>query len=346
MSADLEKDLPWESSILGILYKQLLVHLKPLPTQVSLSGQTAVITGSNSGIGLEASRQLLQLGLSRLIMAVRSQASGDTAAEKLRTEFPNVDIQVWLLDMAEYGSIDAFEKQCRCLDRIDYVILNAAMQSSMFKRHNRTGHELVFQVNYISTVLLCMLLASVLKDKNHTGATIKPPVLTIIGSDTMYLSKFSADMPVFPRMDSPTGYERMRQYMDSKLLLMVFIRQLARQISPDDVIINVCNPGMVAGTGLGRNGNPNPGFAEKYVVPLFVKALGRKVQAGASVYIHALLGEGKRGHGSFISDWTIKPFARLLYTKEGQDLSDRLWKETMDELRLASEYGIEQLFVQ
>ncbi|KAJ4222587.1 hypothetical protein NW757_014406 [Fusarium falciforme] len=162
----------------------------------------------------------------------------------------------------------------------------------------------------------------------------------------MYLSKFSDDMPVFPRMDNPTGYERMRQYMDSKLLLMVFIRQLARQISPDDVIINVCNPGMVAGTGLGRNGNPNPGFAEKYVVPLFVKALGRKVQAGASVYIHALLGEGKRGHGSFISDWTIKPFARLLYTKEGQDLSDRLWKETMDELRLALEYGIEQLFVQ
>ncbi|WKT53678.1 Short-chain dehydrogenase/reductase SDR [Fusarium oxysporum f. sp. vasinfectum] len=345
MSADLGKDLPWESSILGILYKQLLVHPKPLPTKVSLGGQTAVITGANSGIGLEASRQLLQLGLSRLIMAVRSQASGDTAAEKLRTEFPNANIQVWLLDMAEYGSIDAFEKQCRGLDRIDYVILNAAMQSSTFKRHNRTGHELVFQVNYISTVLLCMLLASVLKDKNYTGATIKPPVLTIVGSDTMYLSKFPADVPVFPRMDDPTGYERMRQYMDSKLLLMVFIRQLARQISPDDVIINVCNPGMVAGTGLGRNGSPNPGFAEKHVVPLFVKALGRKVQAGASVYIHALLGEGNRGHGSFISDWTIKPFARLLYTKEGQDLSDRLWQETMEELRLAEEHGIEQLII-
>jgi NAD(P)-dependent dehydrogenase (short-subunit alcohol dehydrogenase family) len=345
MSADLEKDLHWESSILGILYKQLLVHPKPLPTKVSLRGQTAVITGSNSGIGLEASRQLLQLGLSRLIMAVRSQASGDTAAEKLRTEFPSVDIQVWLLDMAEYDSIDAFDKQCRGLDRIDYIILNAAMQSSTFKRHNKTGHELVFQVDYISTVLLCMLLASVLKDKNHTGATIKPPVLTIVGSDTMYLSKFPAAKPVFTRMDDPTGYARMKQYMDSKLLLMVFIRQLAQQISPDDVIINVCNPGMVTGTGLGRNGNPNPGFAEKRVVPLFVKALGRKVQSGASVYIHALLGEGKRGHGSFISDWTIKPFARVLYTKEGQDLSERLWQETMEELRFASEHGIDQLFV-
>jgi len=191
-------------------------------------------------------------------MAVRSQAAGDTAAEKLRTELPNVDIQVWLLDMAEYGSIDAFGKRCRYLDRIDYVILNAAMQSSMFKRHNKTGHELVFQVNYISTVLLCMLLASVLKDKNHIEATIKPPVLTIVGSDTMYLSRFSADMPVFPRMDNPTGYGRMRQYMDSKLLLTVFIHQLARQISPDDVIINVCNPGRWNGSRTKRE--PQPRF--------------------------------------------------------------------------------------
>lgn len=345
MSADLEKDLSWESSIRGILYKQLLVHPKPLPSKVSLSGQTAVITGSNSGIGFEACRQLLQFGLSRLIMAVRSQASGDTAAKTLRMEFPDVDIEVWLLDMAEYDSIDAFIRQCRTLDRIDYIILNAAMQSSTFRRHNKTGHELVFQVNYISTVLLCMLLVSMLKDKVHAGTITKPPVLTIVGSDTMYLSKFSASGPVFPRMDNPTDYNRMQQYMDSKLLLMVFIRRLAQLINPDDVIINVCNPGLVAGTGLGRNGSSNPSFAEKYAVPLFVRAMGRKVQSGASVYIHALLGEGKRGHGSFISDWTIKPYARLLYAKEGQDLSERLWHETMEELKFVSEHAIGKLFV-
>lgn len=243
MSANLKKDLPWESSILGILYKQLFVHPKPLPTRPSLNGRTAVITGSNGGIGFEAARQLFQLGLSRLIMGVRSQASGDAAAEKLRAEFRGADIQVWLLDMADYGDIDAFARRCCDLDRIDYVILNAAMQSSIFKRHHKTGHELVFQVDYLSTALLCMLLASVLKDQSRVGAVTKPPVLTVVGSDTMYLSKFQAAGPISPRMDDPTGYDRMRQYMDSKLLLMVFVRQLARQVNPDDVVINVCNPG-------------------------------------------------------------------------------------------------------
>ncbi|KAH1518667.1 hypothetical protein V6Z96_009233 [Aspergillus fumigatus] len=343
MSANLKKDLPWESSILGILYKQLFVHPKPLPTRPSLNGRTAVITGSNGGIGFEAARQLFQLGLSRLIMGVRSQASGDAAAEKLRAEFRGADIQVWLLDMADYGDIDAFARRCCDLDRIDYVILNAAMQSSIFKRRHKAGHELVFQVDYLSTALLCMLLASVLKDQSRVGAVTKPPVLTVVGSDTMYLSKFQAAGPISPRMDDPTGYDRMRQYMDSKLLLMVFVRQLARQVNPDDVVINVCNPGMVAGTGLGKNGKPNPSFAEKYVVPVFVKALGRKVESGASVDVHALVAEGQKSHGSFISDWTIKPYAGLMYTKEGQDLSEHLWNETMEELGFASK-GIRQLF--
>ncbi|KAJ3534850.1 hypothetical protein NM208_g550 [Fusarium decemcellulare] len=345
MSAELEKDLSWESSMLGIIYKQLFVRQKPLPTKVSLSGQTAIITGSNGGIGFEASRQILQLGLSRLIMTARTQANGDAAAEKLCRGFPNVDVQVWLLDMADYNSIEAFVKRCRDLDRIDYVILNAGMQSGTFERHDKTGHELVFQVNYISTILLCLLLASVLKDKNHAGKPANPPTLTIVGSDTMYLSKFAAAGPVFPRLDDPTGYEKMKNYADSKLLLMIFIRQLAEQINPDDVIINVCNPGLVAGTGLGKS--PNPGFAEKYVAPVFIKALGRTLQSGASNYIHALLGEGKRGHGSFISDWAIKPYARLSYTKEGNDMAERLWQETMEELRFASGRGIEQsLFAQ
>jgi NAD(P)-dependent dehydrogenase (short-subunit alcohol dehydrogenase family) len=344
MSTDLEANLSWEGSFLGIIYKQLLVLPKPLPSNnASLRGQTAVITGSNGGIGFEACRQLLQLSLSRLIMAVRSQSSGTAAAEKLRADFPGADIQVWLLDMAEYDSVDAFAKRCRDLDRLDYVILNAALQSSTFQRHPETGHELAFQVNYISTVLLAMLLASVLKEKNRAGATVKPPVLSVVGSSTMYLSKFPAAGPVFRRMDDPTGFKRLKQYMDSKLLLMVFIRRLAQQVSPDDVVINVCNPGLVAGTGLGRNGS---GFVEKHLLTLFVRALGRSVQSGASVYIHALLGAGRgsEGHGSFISDWAIKPYARLLYAEEGRDLSERLWQETMEELRFASN-AIQQLFL-
>ncbi|EXJ71098.1 uncharacterized protein A1O5_06091 [Cladophialophora psammophila CBS 110553] len=159
----------------------------------------------------------------------------------------------------------------------------------------------------------------------------------------MYLSKFESSGLILPRLDNPARYSRFQQYMDTKMLLMMFVSRLAEQISPDDVLINVCNPGMTAGTGLGKDVK-NPGFAARFFIPLFVKTVGRSVGAGASVYIHALITEGRKRHGSFISDWTIKPYPRLMYTQKGQSMRERLWQETMEELHFASDSGFADLF--
>ena len=45
-----------------------------------LTGQTAVVTGANSGIGLETAKALTARG-ARVIIAVRDEAKGRTAAE-------------------------------------------------------------------------------------------------------------------------------------------------------------------------------------------------------------------------------------------------------------------------
>ncbi|KAI8668574.1 hypothetical protein NCS57_00668900 [Fusarium keratoplasticum] len=332
MSSKLEKDVAWESSILGTIYKQLFVHPQPIPSTVSLASKTAIITGANGGLGFEAARQLLKLGLSRLILAVRSQAKGQAAAETLKKEFPIANIQISLVDLADYDSITAFADRCRLLEQIDYVILNAGLQSSTFRRNENTNHESVFQTNFLSTVFLLLLLVSVIKEKNRQRLTDQPPVITVVGSDTMYFSKFTVVDPIFSRLDDPKHFVKFQQYMDSKFLVMIFISQLAEKVSSDDVVINVCNPGMTAGTGLGHD-SEHLSFAEKYIMPIFAKALGRSVQVGASVYIHALLVEGKESHGSFVSDWAIKPYPSVLYKKEGKGLGARLWQETIEELR-------------
>ncbi|KAH7141938.1 putative short-chain dehydrogenase/reductase family protein [Dactylonectria macrodidyma] len=339
MSSKLVKAVAWESSVLGTIYKQLFVHPRPIPPTVSLAGKTAIVTGANGGLGFESARQLLQLGLSRLILAVRSEAKGQTAAEALKNEFPIADIQISLIDLADYGSINAFADRCWNLERIDYVILNAGLQSSTFELNVKTGHEAVFQTNYLSTVLLLLLLVSVIKEKKGQHRTDRPSVLTVVGSDTMYYSKLEATGPIFPRMDDPKRFVKFQQYLDTKLLLMMFISQLADKLSPEEVLINVCNPGMTAGTGLGHDVKETS-RTERYIAPLFIKALGRSVQAGASVYIHALLMEGKESHGGFVSDWAIKPYASVMYKKEGKDLMERLWQETMEEIQFSSSHGI------
>lgn len=59
-------------STLRFLYCQLfLIPTEADPSETDLSGQIGIVTSSNIGLGLKASRQLLQLGLSHLILAVR-----------------------------------------------------------------------------------------------------------------------------------------------------------------------------------------------------------------------------------------------------------------------------------
>lgn len=306
MSVKLEKNVAWESSIRGTLHRQLFVHRKPIPPTVKLTGHTAIITGANGGLGFEAARQLLQLGLSHLVVAVRSPTKGETAALKLRSEFPEAQVDVETMDLADYDTIFAFAKSCQRLKRIDYAILNAGMQSTKFERNSKTGHEVVFQTNYLSTVLLMILLVSVMKEKRPPGQEGRPPVLTVVGSDTMYFSKFQTSGSIFSLMDDSSRFKTFGRYSDTKLLIMMFVARFAEKIDPKDIIINVCNPGMTAGTGLGQNAD-KPGLAARYIGPIFGKALGRSVEVGASVYIHALVMLGQESHGSFVSDWTIQP---------------------------------------
>ncbi|KAI5918858.1 hypothetical protein F4810DRAFT_552863 [Camillea tinctor] len=342
MSSKLEKDAAWEGTFLSLLYRQFFLHPTPLPDSTRLEGQTAIITGANSGLGFEASRQLLQLGLSHLVIAVRSQKKGEDAVGRLRGEFPNAKIEVSVLDMADYDSIVAFTQRCKDLENIDYAILNAAMQSSKFERNEKTDHEAVFQTNYLSTALLTLLLAAIMREKKRqksksesSSSPARVPVLSVVGSDTMYMADVRTDGSIFEFMDDPARYAKVQQYANSKLLLMMFVSRLAEKTNPEDVIISVCNPGFTGGTSLGHDGLGNP-FIDRFFLPIFTRIMARPTPVGASVYTHALLMEKEESHGSFVSDWAIKPYAPVMYTPEGRSTINRLWDETVDELGLSS----------
>lgn len=336
MSSQLESEAAFESGIPGFLYRQWFKTRQPIPAGTNLAGQTAIITGSNVGLGLEASRQLLDLGLSTLIVAVRSQTKGDEAAKGMRASYPSARIEVWLVDMESYESVQDFAARCEGLDRIDMVILNAGLQNPAYKRVASTGHDQCLQVNYFSTVLLAILLLPIMKAKRH-GAQ-HPPVLSIVSSDTAYWCTMETEGPVIAQLDREEGFSTMEQYKGTKLLEMLFVAKLAEQVSAEDVVVNLVNPGLTTGTSLSRNSS----WVINLMVGMMSAVLARSTASGASNYVDATVVKGKGSHGSFVSDWNIRPYPPVMYTDGGQKIKERLWEETMEELNFAGASSIVQ----
>ena len=201
MSDELEADARWEAGVLAFLRRQLFTRPERVPSPGSLRGRTAVVTGANVGLGLETVRQLLGLGLTHAVLAVRSHAKGEAAASQLRQTFPRAHVDVWIVDMASYDSIRAFARQCETLDRLDIAILNAGIQTNRLQRSPETGHELLLQINYLSTLLLSILLLPTLKAKRQPD---QPGRLTIVASD-LWRSDGSTHEPVWPSLTGRRG---------------------------------------------------------------------------------------------------------------------------------------------
>ncbi|KAK4077746.1 uncharacterized protein Triagg1_3440 [Trichoderma aggressivum f. europaeum] len=326
MSSQLESEASFEATTLGFLWRQF-TRPKPLPTGITLEGQVAIVTGSNVGLGLSACRQLLQLGLSHLIMGVRSQTKGDVAAAQLRQSFPSALISVWIVDMESYNSVRAFASRCESLNRIDIAILNAGLIKTPYTVAQETGNEVTLQVNYLSTALLTILLLSILKAKK-INANSQPPVISVVGSDLMYKNELELKGPVLQQFQQEAAFSQFSWYGKSKLLQTMFISKLAEFVNPNDVVVNVSNPGMTGGTDFFRG---YPALMMK-LIAIGQWILARSVNVAATTYLDAVLVQGEKSHGSFTSDWTIKPYPKLWYTPEGQELEERLWEETMEEL--------------
>ncbi|KAH7206044.1 hypothetical protein DER44DRAFT_320369 [Fusarium oxysporum] len=322
---------------LPVFWKNQFRTTIELPTREKypqVEGSTAIITGSNTGLGFEASKQLLSLGLSHLIMGVRSIEKGNAAAEKLRKIAPSARIDVWQLDMQSYDSIQAFAKRCDTeLSRIDFVILNAGLSPSNFELVPDTGHEVGIQVNHISTALLTILLVPILKTKTSGH---KPPRLTTVNSLTAHLCKFpnKDESPLLASFDDPkiTPWSSQERYGVSKLLNQLFVVKLCEIVSPDDVIINMVDPGLTKGTNLG--GHHELGGVAGALAGAFFAICGRPVDRGAASYTNAVYGHGKESHGSFLMSCEIAPLAGWFYT-HGDVLVDQVWNETLEELDFA-----------
>jgi NAD(P)-dependent dehydrogenase (short-subunit alcohol dehydrogenase family) len=300
------KDLLPSTTSFGKVFYNNQFREKPVwpAPNTSLSGKTAIVTGGNTGLGYEAALQLLGLKLSKLILAVRSLERGGEAATKIRKLYPKATIEVWQLDMCSYPSVQAFASRVETqLSRIDIVLLNAGGMKIDFTLNKSTGHEWAVQVNYLSTMLLTLLLLPILKAKGKSGG--EPARITVVSAALTLAAKFPNKnaIPLLASFDDSKNFDQQETYNSSKLLAHMFLWKLVEYVSADDIIVNLADPAWCRGTELTRD-------VKGAGMGLGVKAfgmLGRTPKVGASCFVDAIVNHGKESHGCFLMSWKIHP---------------------------------------
>ena len=94
--------------------------------EVDLTGQTALVTGANSGLGFVSARQLARRG-ARVILACRNTAKCADAARRIRHSYDSADVDTVVLDTSSFASVRACVAQPMLAGQLDVLMLNAGI---------------------------------------------------------------------------------------------------------------------------------------------------------------------------------------------------------------------------
>src|ERR1051325_1980362 len=122
-----------------------------------LSGKVAIVTGANSGIGLDAARALAEKGAD-VVLACRNSNKGVEAAAAIQRRSPASKVRVEALDLSNLPSVRAFaDKMSRELPRLDLLVNNAGVMA-MPRALTAEGFEMQLGTNHLGHFALTGLL--------------------------------------------------------------------------------------------------------------------------------------------------------------------------------------------
>ncbi|KIV82841.1 hypothetical protein PV11_04914 [Exophiala sideris] len=306
------------------------VTTPPLPT-VDCTGRTILVTGANSGLGLEAAKLLAQLNCSTIVLACRTLAKGEKTQEVIESALGRNSRKSQFilleLDLGSFQNVVAFSERCKDLPRIDAAILNAGVQEAEFSLTE--GYETTITINVISTFLLTTLLVPTLR-RSAMKYNITPTI-AVVGSAVHFWTNEkaltdAAEGQILKTLSDPKKADMPGRYFLSKLPVMLLIKHLATVLtksakadptSKPFVIINNVAPGLC---------NTNLTRAQSAAFKTAVRVFSRSAEHGARTLVHGAIA-GKESHGQYLSECQVKPYSSFVQSAEGDKTAQRLWDE-------------------
>lgn len=276
------------------------------------SNKTAVITGSNAGIGFETALALAKMDYKVWLMC-RNEQKAQKAVADLKQKSGNSNIDYVIADLASKEQIKAAAEKIHAeFDHLDTLINNAGIWLSK-RTLNQDGAEMQFAVNHIAPFLLTHLLFPLLLKSDD-------PRIVNVNSDTHFRGKIN-----FNDLTLSKGYNGIKSYAHSKLANCLFTYELDRKLREKGInmAVNALQPGLVK-TDIGFKHT----FSLHALVWKIRREFGVTPEEGAktSVYL-ANSPDVKEISGLYWDKCSSKPSSKNSYIVED---AKRLWTITKE----------------
>lgn len=195
------------------------------------TGRTALVTGANSGLGLQTTLALARKG-ARVLMACRDAARGQAALRRVEAEAPGATVELIDLDLAALSSVEAAAVQVHERTAVlDLLVDNAGVMATP-RRATADGFEMQLGTNHLGHFALTGQLLPLLL----TGSD---PRVVVVSSGVHRIGAMR-----FEDLQSERSYSRWGAYGQSKLANLLFARELGRRYPALRVV--AAHPGYAA----------------------------------------------------------------------------------------------------
>ncbi|SHM81291.1 NAD(P)-dependent dehydrogenase, short-chain alcohol dehydrogenase family [Chitinophaga jiangningensis] len=201
---------------------------------IDLTGKIAIVTGGNTGIGLETTSTLAAAGATVIVPARDIEK-----AKRNLQGIPNVEIAA--MDLMDPASIDKFADTFLASGRPLHLLINNAGIMWVPLRRDSRGIESQLATNYLAQFQLTARLWPSLKKAN--GARV-----VNVSSQGHQFAPFDFEDPNFLYRD----YETLQSYGQSKTAVNLFTMELDNRAKASNVRAYSLHPGSIGGTELGR----------------------------------------------------------------------------------------------
>ena len=244
------------------------------------TGRVAVVTGANSGLGLVTARELARKG-AHVVLAVRTPAKGEAAAEAIRAAATGARVEVRALDLSSLEAVHAFASALTGEHpALDLLVNNAGIMMTPATR-TADGHELQFGTNHLGHFALTGLLLEAL------GKAAAARVVTVSSIE------HKPGHVHFDDLGLERGYTPRRAYQQSKMANAIFGIELDRRLraAGSPVLSVLAHPGY-SDTNLQSTG---PTGVAKLAMRLGNKVFAQSADRGALPQLVAATAPGVQG---------------------------------------------------